>query len=602
MKIDLIASGGGRYRVMRDGAELSAHTAQHTALAAGIAAKQSAPASLIEVVTDFRVRVEIKGATAPTPTPEPDPAPDADQAPSPSSDYAAFRLFSDDANGVTWLHFNKIGNLPWRNPGGDWIDANGSPQGDAPVTTAEVGVSSAGQWIALDMTLFAARWLSDVSDGVFLRSMGGSAIYHSREHEDESLRPYLIVKTDKGEWQCPCAADSSMSESTAYGLGGRTSFKVGNALIRFDLSEVVGEVASATAHLYTAKQYGNHTLVAFYVDAPRPFDVGMQPASGLAAAYLNDAGIESHPAVIKTWGWPVGWQESQGLSAVKQDKPFESVLIDGRHWLKVEMPVDLTCSGGGEGTGLSAQYLLGEIPATISSPIPQVPTYPEHVFFRYSVRLGDDWSSVDDAQMTGGKFPGLVGRFGYPMYQRYWQSTGANGGSPGTGTFRPVSAKHKKDNFCGWSARMQWLGIAQGAHSNAMRNTTGIGSYLYYPEWTTYGTGEVRLWGNAQLVAGREYDIEQEVQMNDVIGPFDEYGNGAPVPNGVFRAWINGVLVEERTDVIWRKHPYIAIESAWYLFKNGGTLSPCKPHTVYAGPAVVATEYIGPRNKGGVNG
>lgn len=81
MKIDLIASGGGRYRVMRDGAELSAHTAQHTALAAGIAAKQATPASLIEVVTDFRVRVEITGATAPAPTPDPVPEPTPDPVP-----------------------------------------------------------------------------------------------------------------------------------------------------------------------------------------------------------------------------------------------------------------------------------------------------------------------------------------------------------------------------------------------------------------------------------------------------------------------------------------------------------------------------------------
>lgn len=75
MKIDLIASGGGRYRVMRDGVELSAHTAQHTALAAGIAAKQATPDSLIEVVTDFRVRVEITGTTVPAPPPDPAPDP-----------------------------------------------------------------------------------------------------------------------------------------------------------------------------------------------------------------------------------------------------------------------------------------------------------------------------------------------------------------------------------------------------------------------------------------------------------------------------------------------------------------------------------------------
>lgn len=82
MKIDLVATGGGRYRVFRDGVELSAHTAQHTAFEAGIAAKQAALGSLVEVVTDFRVRIEITD-TVPAPAPEPEPEPTPNPEPPP---------------------------------------------------------------------------------------------------------------------------------------------------------------------------------------------------------------------------------------------------------------------------------------------------------------------------------------------------------------------------------------------------------------------------------------------------------------------------------------------------------------------------------------
>jgi hypothetical protein len=74
--ISLVATGGGRYRVMRAGAEVSAHTQYHSAIAAGIAAKAASPSDLVEVVSDFRVRVEISGTEPPvSPPPVSSPPP-----------------------------------------------------------------------------------------------------------------------------------------------------------------------------------------------------------------------------------------------------------------------------------------------------------------------------------------------------------------------------------------------------------------------------------------------------------------------------------------------------------------------------------------------
>lgn len=129
-----------------------------------------------------------------------------------------------------------------------------------------------------------------------------------------------------------------------------------------------------------------------------------------------------------------------------------------------------------------------------------------------------------------------------------------------------------------------------------MKDCTHIGGYLYHPQWARSGTGENRMWSNAFLATEREYDVEIEIKTNDVIGPYDQYGNGVAVANGIYRAWIDGVRVENDEEFIWRKHPYITIQSVWIIFKNGGTLSPCLPHSVNVGPVVVAKEYIGPRN------
>jgi hypothetical protein len=563
------------------------------------------------VMSGLRIEPSVPAEPVPDPVPdpvdpppvEPDPIPDpvpdpVDPVDPPPADYDAFRVFEERA--VTWLHFNKVGNLFWRNQGGDWIDADGVKQGDKPVSSAPVKVSATPQWVALDVTKFVPGWISEVNDGLFLRSVGGKANYHTRDHADETLRPHIEVITTDGLWRCQCVGDVAMSDTTSSSMGDRTTAQFGVGMIRFDLTGVTGDVLFATAYLYTAKQYGSHDLHAYYVDAPVPFDVGAQRVEGLAAAYLNDDGIEAHPDVIRVWDWPAGWKDNPIFERTESPE-HESVLIDGRWWLKVAMPIDTTCSGDGEGTGLSVRCDLSKdgVPASID-PIPQVPIYPEEMYFRYSVMLGDDWTSVNDRQLTGGKFPGLVSRYGYPKPyggKYYWQPTGANGGDPGTGRYHPASIWDKQGNFRGSSARGMFEGIAQGQPNNPMRNCTGMGSYLYYPEWTTPGTGETRMWRNAFLQNGRQHDVEQYIKMNDLGPVTDEYGNCEPIANGIFRAWMDGVLVEERTDVIWRKHPYIGIQEAWYLFKNGGTLSPCNPHTVYAGPAVVARSYIGPRNK-----
>jgi len=589
-------------RLMRDGVEISRHT---SAVEAMERAGNEGPGRYTLVRPDAAIVVDGEPPIAepdpdPVPDPDPDPAPDPDPPTEPPYDGpttppADFAIFDDGQNGVTWTHFNKVGNLDWRIPGGTWMDAEGVPQGDVPVSSGVVDIRAYPAWVEVDVIPFMERWQS-LNDGLFLRSVGGKANYRTREYSNVGQRPYLVVTTERGKFTCPCIGDVDMSDTTSYGMGKEPNAQYGAGLIRFDISGVDGTPTSATMWLYTYKVYGaTHELHCYYVDAPRPFDVGQTPRLGIAAE-TDD--LAAHPSVFAAFDWSGDWRTDGRAGSTKEDANCVSQEFpDGQWWLKISMPTDSSCSGGGEGTGFSRAIPLAPLPESID-PIPQEPLGPTHAFFRYSVMLDPDWTSLDDRQLIGGKFPGLSGRFGYIRSAGggYWQPTAANGGSIGEGKYYPVSQWNRYASFKGWSARMQWAASALGQHTNPMRDTTGVGSYLYHPGWRNHGTGQIIMWPNCQLEVGREYDIEQEVKINTITGPYDEYGNGVGQADGIFRAWMNGVLVYEDTQFIFTHHPAIAIQDAWLVFKNGGTLSPCLPHHVYLGPVVIASEYIGPRS------
>ena len=211
-------------------------------------------------------------------------------------------------------------------------------------------------------------------------------------------------------------------------------------------------------------------------------------------------------------------------------------------------------------------------------------------------RSREDWTNVNDRQLTGGKLPGPEGRFGYPRKyggKYYWQSTGANGGEPGFGKYLVPGVTSTYGAYQGWSFRMQWWAEALGQFDNPMHMVTPIGWYAYYPEWLNPGSGETIHWRRTFLEPGRWYWIESYVKINDVTGSFDAFGNGQGIRNGTVKAWVNGILVHDMPQIVLTHHRAIAIQSFWELIKNGGTISPIRDHTAELGPVVVATERIG---------
>lgn len=174
---------------------------------------------------------------------------------------------------------------------------------------------------------------------------------------------------------------------------------------------------------------------------------------------------------------------------------------------------------------------------------------PEEIYFRYYIRLADDWDPE-----RGGKFPGIGGTYG----RAGWGGRKVNGTD-------------------GWSAR----GLFKGQESG----TTPIGFYCYHADMKgTYGDNFI--WnenGFRGLDNNRWYCIEQFAKMN------------TPGKNdGVLRAWVDGQPVFERLDIRMRDVSNLKIETIWLNVYYGGTWTAATPHHLYIDDVEISTQRIGP--------
>ena len=173
---------------------------------------------------------------------------------------------------------------------------------------------------------------------------------------------------------------------------------------------------------------------------------------------------------------------------------------------------------------------------------------PEEIYFRYYLRLADDWDPA-----RGGKLPGIAGTYG----RAGWGGRKSNG----------------RD---GWSARGLFRGQKDGK--------TPVGFYCYHADMKGQ-YGENWLWEKDRLgylQNNRWYCIEQYAKMN-TPGRTD----------GILRAWVDGRGAFEKTDVRMRHVDTLKIETVWLNVYLGGTWTSQSDHHLYIDEVVISPEYIG---------
>lgn len=458
-------------------------------------------------------------------------------------------------DGATRDYYNRAALLPWNHFMGDWRDADDVAQGNTPYATAHVVDDDTGKFVEWDVTTLVRQWLTgDVpNQGFFLRPLagGGKIVLSSREDDQPDRRPSLVITGPDTTIELAPVADTFLTKSTYRSQGTQRTLTVSSepehGLLRFDLARVksLGDVSKATLRLYTTRQYGSLDIGVFRCrqghDVPPS-----EPRLGLASRYPNDQGISDDPKVIFATGfesddWHKQWSyagKMDVIGPVSEDpaRHFEPLL--GRS-LRVKI-------AKGAHLGLNTLYKFER----------ETGREPEEIYFRYYLRLGSDWNQT----IQGGKMPGISGTYGVAGW----------GG-------------RKVDGTNGWSARGSFFrSIPQ---NNPLGGLHPIGTYCYHADMKgTYGDSWVWNRGyGGYLENNRWYSVEQYLKLNTP----DER-------DGVFRAWIDGRLAFEKTDIRFRAVDRLKIEQIWMNVYHGGKLPSPHDQHLFIDNVIIATDYIGP--------
>ena len=347
-------------------------------------------------------------------------------------------------------------------------------------------------------------------------------------------------------------ADTFLDPSTYRCLGNQDVLKVSgsnHALLRFDLpgAAKLGKVQKAILRLYNLAQSGSPPLEIGVFRCCQGHDAPeTPPVLGLAAKYPGDRGIAKDPNVqffadfeAEDWG--------QHWSQVAPAEAIEIVQIDpARRFEPLQGKALRAVLGKGKSTALNTLYKFKK----------QTGAEPEETYFRYYLRLGDDWNQT----VQGGKMPGISGTYGVAGW----------GG-------------RRADGTNGWSARGAFaLSIPA---DNPLGGRHPIGTYCYHADQPGV-YGDIWLWKTGYrgfLEKNRWYCIEQYVKLNT---PGEK--------DGVLRAWVDGRPAFEKTDIRFRHVDRLKIEQIWMNVYHGGTaVSPYDQH-LFIDNVVIAKKYIGP--------
>lgn len=476
------------------------------------------------------------------------PALASDAPARPDADLAARLRLYEAEGGASCSHF-LADILAWQRRTGDWRDARGKLFGDQPFSVASVGPMGAS-W---DATGLFQKWAkAGQKRGIFfLKRVDGAgyAAFKSRESASPADWPMLVLEYADGKRDIrKPTADTHLDCTTYRAIGQRDNVIISssqNILIEFSLPEDVVQHPPSHARLVLTNATGQASAIRIGLfDTAVPAFPSPPVQEGLAAAYVGDAGIEKNPDVYfssgfeEGMGWKSKWDVANGeIDIVKSDHAFKFEPLAGSA-LRINLKER---SNFGSDIRLNTKNFGKE---------------PDELFFRYYLRLADDWNPNKD----GGKMPGMAGTYN-----------------------RAGWGGRRSDGTNGWSARGGFLRIFEGDHP--MRGLTQLVTYAYHADMEG-AYGDHWTWPGALLERNRWYCVEQQIALNHP-GKAD----------GVLRVWLDGRMIVERTDVRYRSVDSLHIEDVWINVYHGGIdPSPHDQH-LFVDNVVIARKYIGPMGK-----
>jgi len=521
----------------------------------------------------------------------------------------------DGPSGVSKDFFNYGAQLPWQNTGGDWSDAAQVAQGSSAYAT--ITFAAAGP-AAATITPLVQRWYANGNTGAYLKCTANAAYVATRTNATASLRPVIALRlSDSTTVQAVCAGSSVANLTTSYPLTGQTLVvqTTSAMLLQFTLPPLgTRTIVSATLTLNATKIFGTTTLKVFEIRPPKFFDSGT-PQLGIADRYDHDQGIAGdgqvyfatqfdEPSWQGQW-FPIGLLASDAV--VVDDDELDTPALAVHYHIGETSPCYLNHMWSQKVPGVPTTNAAGTLKIYEQITVPQYDTLnnqdcPSEVYFRYYLKLNDNYQ----CDVDGKKLPGIAGRYGYWNWsgtnKGYYQVVNGNGGSPTKGTKILNSAYPGGFYYSGWSMRQ--LALVGPSDANPYGDRVAVCTYAYHAAMTGF-YGDNWRWGTPSTgwinyEPERWYCIEQYVKMNSLKAPFDSLGNGVGNADGILRGWVDGVLVFEKTDIVFRKHPAIRVDEIWLDHYHGGTIPAEAEHGFEMANLVVASAYIGPMH--GVSG
>ncbi|MDO6694019.1 hypothetical protein Q4574_12055 [Aliiglaciecola sp. 3_MG-2023] len=413
--------------------------------------------------------------------------------------------------------------------------------------TISIDLSSVKLTNPLILTISAAKGNKGVAD------------FHSVEKGGYKA-PQLTFIEDNNKRLLLAEIDTFVAKKNRKPVGSKPIIKAGGGhtvLLKFQFEENIDLQALKNLKLLlttTNRQYGKSSLQTQQINYAQP---PRQPnTDGVASKYTLDKGIKQDNAVY----YADDFDDQNWLSNIKHSIGISEAVWKNTGELQFEEHQKIRHFSGQAGNSVKLPFrtshnLAGNLDYYFAA---QSGSEPEEAYFRYYSML------APGAKVSGGgKLPGFAGTYNKAGWGGR-ANNGKNGWSARGSFFKTVTPSNPD-----WAGRMP------------------IGSYFYEVD-TKNKYGKTVSWGDelSTMQPGRWYSIEQYIKLNSP-GKQD----------GIFRAWIDGILIYERKNMYYRDTDKLKIEKVWMNYYFGGVAKPKHNFQMYLDNIVIASSYIGPIRK-----